>query len=148
MAWGPVIPSERKGAARSMPAFDPGRFRSPSISSKSAEVVRIEYLIKTVSYKFCTKSAQSGGLEKNGRRERILGLRCFVAVLRFMCEVPCLLEILRAYKATENFGRGRVGGRRSQRRTGLRESISLLTGNLTGNFSNLGLFLRFSLLIN
>jgi Asparaginase len=25
---------------------------------------------------------------------------------------------------------------------------SLLTGNLTGNFSNLGLFLRFSLLIN
>jgi hypothetical protein len=27
-------------------------------------------------------------------------------------------------------------------------SNSLLTGNLTGNFSNLGLFLRFSLLIN
>jgi hypothetical protein len=28
------------------------------------------------------------------------------------------------------------------------EANSLLTGNLTGNFSNLGLFLRFSLLIN
>jgi hypothetical protein len=41
-----------------------------------------------------------------------LGLRCFVAVLRFMCEGPCLLGILRAYKATENFGRGRVGGGR------------------------------------
>jgi hypothetical protein len=27
-------------------------------------------------------------------------------------------------------------------------SNSLLSGNLTGNFSNLGLFLRFSLLIN
>jgi hypothetical protein len=76
--------------------FDPGRFRSPSISSKSAESSRITYLIKSVPYKCCTKFTQSGGLEKNGRRERILGLRCGFAVRRFMCEGPCLLEILRA----------------------------------------------------
>jgi hypothetical protein len=31
---------------------------------------------------------------------------------------------------------------------GVSASDSLLTGNLTGNFSNLGLFLRFLLLIN
>jgi hypothetical protein len=39
------------------------------------------------------KSAQSGGMEKNGQRERILGLCRRVAVRRFMCEGPCLLGI-------------------------------------------------------
>ena len=104
-----------------MPAFDPGRFRSSKHKFKKCRALRIKYLVKSVSYKFCTKFAKSGGLEKNGRRERILGLRCFVAVLRFVCEGPCLLGILRAYKATENFGRGRVGGGRG---TGFQHSLA------------------------
>jgi hypothetical protein len=52
-----AVLSEHKSAARSMPTFDAGRFRSPSISSKSAEPSRITYLIKSVHYKRCTKSA-------------------------------------------------------------------------------------------
>ena len=106
-----------------MPAFDPGRFRSSKHKFKKCRALRIKYLVKSVPYKFCTKFAKSVGLEKNGRRERILGLRCFVAVLRFMCEGPCLLGILRAYKATENFGRGRVGGGRG---TGFQPSLAAL----------------------
>jgi hypothetical protein len=40
-----------------------------------------------------------------------------------MCEGPCLLGFLRACKATENFGRGRVGGGRG---TGFQPSLAAL----------------------
>jgi hypothetical protein len=86
-----------------MPAFDPGRFRSSKHKFKKCRALRIKYLVKSVSYKFCTKFAKSGGLEKNGRRERILGLRCFVAVRRFMCEGPCLLGIFPRLKGDREF---------------------------------------------
>jgi len=62
---------------------------APSDLAKSAEVWHTKTDSISIAYEFRTKSAQSGGLEKNGRRERILGLGRCVAVRRFVREGPC-----------------------------------------------------------
>jgi hypothetical protein len=67
--------------------------RYPAISLQSAEVDVAKSDSKSVAYEFRTKSAQSGGLENNGRREGILGLGRCVAVRSFGREGPCLLVI-------------------------------------------------------
>ena len=53
---------------------------------QSAEVTVTKSDSKSVAYEFRTKAAQSGGLETNGRRERISGLSRPVAVRRFVRE--------------------------------------------------------------
>jgi hypothetical protein len=45
------------------------------------------------TYEIRTKIAKSRGLEKDGRRERILSLRRDASVQRFAREGPCLLGI-------------------------------------------------------
>ena len=49
--------------------------RYPAISLQSAEVGVSKNDLKSVAYEIRTKSAKSGGLETNGPRERISGLR-------------------------------------------------------------------------
>lgn len=74
----------------------------PKCSCKSAEVSSVRMSGKTVAYENRTKSAQSGGLEKNGRGETNSGLGDRVAVRRFGREA-------RGYR---RFQRGKI-----QRRT-------------------------------
>jgi hypothetical protein len=78
-------------------------------ASKSAEVWTSEKEVSIAS-EFRTKSAQSEGLETNGRRERILGFERCVAVRRFRREGLCLLGFPRAREPAENVGRGQTGG--------------------------------------
>ena len=66
---------------------------SPRGLSKSAEVIASENDVKTAAYEIRTKSGECGGLEKNGHRERILGLGSCVAMRRSLHEGPCLLGI-------------------------------------------------------
>jgi hypothetical protein len=57
-----------------------------------------------MSYEFRTKSAQSGGLEKNGRRERVFGTR---PVRRSpACEGPCLSGISAGSQASGEYWMG------------------------------------------
>ena len=58
---------------------------------------------KSITYGFRTKSAQSGGLEKIGPRDEILGLRRSVAVRRFAREGPCLLGICPPWRADREY---------------------------------------------
>ena len=75
-----------KTAAQSTPALDSSRSRFPAIFLQSAEVAVTKSGSKSSAYEFRTKSAQSGGLETNGPRERISGLRRQIAVRRFARE--------------------------------------------------------------
>ena len=109
-----AVLSEHKSAARSMPAFDPGRFRSSKHKFKKCRAFRIKYLVKSVSYKFCTKFAKSVGWRKTAGEKEFWASAASSQSWVYV-KGPCLLGILRAYKATENFGRGRVGGGRETR---------------------------------
>jgi hypothetical protein len=62
------------------------RSRYSAVSLQSAEVVIPKSDSKSVAYEFRTKSAQSGGLETNGRRETDLGLGQRVAMRSFARE--------------------------------------------------------------
>ena len=81
---------------------------------------------KSVAYEFRTKSAQSGGLETNGRRERISGLGRCVAVRRFSREARGYWRFQRAQNPAENVGRERTGGEEwdSNTRYGLSHAIT------------------------
>jgi len=57
-------------------------------SCESSEAVTIKSEVKSIAYENRTKSAESGGLERNGPRERKSGLTPHVAVRRFVPEVP------------------------------------------------------------
>jgi hypothetical protein len=83
------VPRDSKTAARSMLALDFGSPRCSKRSFKKPEVRLTKNGSISIAYEFCTKSAKSGALEKNGRRERILGLGRCVAVRRFAREGPC-----------------------------------------------------------
>jgi hypothetical protein len=63
--------NDPKNAAISNAEFEFSALRSPSVLAKGAEVVRIRIRLETIAYENRTKSAQSGGLEKNGLTERI-----------------------------------------------------------------------------
>ena len=78
--------------------------------SKSAEVRITKNDSISTAYEFCTKSVQSGGLEKNGWREGISGLGRCVAVRRFAREARGYWAFMRARRPAENVGRGRTGG--------------------------------------
>lgn len=69
----------------------------------------------STTYEFRTNSAQSGGLEKNRRRERISGLGRCSAVRRSAHEAACLLAISAARKPVENVRPGQAGGGRRTR---------------------------------
>ena len=56
----------------------------PNQCAKSAEVVCPEYHLKTAAYKFRTKTAKCGALEKNCRREQNSGL-CESAAVPEVC---------------------------------------------------------------
>lgn len=70
----------------SRPVLEPGCPCYPAISPQSAEVDVRKRDSKSVAYEIRTKSAESGGSETNGRRERISGLSQHVAVGRFVRE--------------------------------------------------------------
>ncbi len=55
----------RKNQAISNAEFEFSALRSPSILAKNAEAGRIRTRVETVAYENRTKSAQSGGLERN-----------------------------------------------------------------------------------
>jgi hypothetical protein len=78
---------------RSIFALDSGCSRYPSDLAKGAEVRRKKNGSILMAYEIRTKSAESGGLETNGPRERIWGVDGLIAVRRFLCEDPRLLRI-------------------------------------------------------
>ena len=65
----------------------------PTDRAKSAEVRLTKINSISITYEIRTKPAQSGALENNGRRERILGHSSPIAVRRFAREGPYLLGI-------------------------------------------------------
>ena len=73
---------------------------------------------KSVAYENRTKSAQSGGLETNGPRERISGLDGPRSA-EVYARSPRLLAISARQNPAENVGRGRTGGGRG---TGIQRS--------------------------
>jgi hypothetical protein len=73
--------------------FEFSALRSPSVLTKSAELVRIRIRVKTIAYENRTKSAKSGGLERNGQGERISGYDQISAVRSFCRESPPLLGL-------------------------------------------------------
>jgi hypothetical protein len=83
----------REPAAQAMLWLDPGCSRCCKIKFESAEGGVTKSDSKSVVYEFRTKSAKSGGLEKNRRREGILGLGQCLTVGRFRREGQCLLGI-------------------------------------------------------
>ena len=93
-----------------MPALDSGCSRYPAIFLQSAEVGVSKNDSKSVAYEFRTKSAQSGGLETNGRRERISGLSRRGAVRRFSREARGYWRFYARQNPAEKVGRGRTGG--------------------------------------
>jgi hypothetical protein len=72
------------------------------------------WLSKNMSHtnrlQFRTKSAQSGGLETNGRRERISDLGRCIAMRRLVGEARVYWASMRARKPAENVGRRTSGG--------------------------------------
>jgi hypothetical protein len=61
----------RKTTDKSVPGLDFSCSRYPAISLQSAEVAVAKSESKSIAYEFRTKTAKSGALETNGRRERI-----------------------------------------------------------------------------
>ena len=104
----------RKSEAISNTEFEIFALGFPSVLAKSAEVSRIVIRSKTIAYENRTKSAQSGGLETNGRRERILGLSQRPAVQRFVREARGYWASMRAQKSAETVARDRTGGGRDR----------------------------------
>jgi hypothetical protein len=96
--------------AQSTSALNPSRFRYPAIFLQSAEVAVWKSDSKSVAYEFRTKSAQSGGLETNGRRDGILKSRPAHRSGEVRARSPWLLGLMRARKPAENVGRARTGG--------------------------------------
>ena len=86
----------RKNEATSRAEFGFSALRSPSVLAKSAQVSRVRVRGKTIVYENRTKSAQSGGLETNGPRERISDLSRRVAVRRFSREARGYWASIRA----------------------------------------------------
>ena len=93
-------PRVSKTAAQSTPELARSRSRYSAISLQSAEVAVPKSDSISIAYEFRTKSAKSGGLETNGRRERISGLSRGVAVRRFSREGPWLLGFCARSKAS------------------------------------------------
>ena len=90
-----------------------------AIFLQSAEVASRR---KSATYEF-RKSAQSGGSETNGQRERISGFGRCVAVRRFTRRARGYWRFLWARKPPENVGRGRTGGRDGIRTPGTESSL-------------------------
>jgi hypothetical protein len=105
-----AIPSESKTPRDQRSRWISVARGAPSELSKSAEVRLTKNDSISITYEFRTKSAQSGGLEKNGRRDGILGLSRHVAVRRFVHEARGYWASMRVRKSAENVGRGRAGG--------------------------------------
>jgi hypothetical protein len=103
--------------------LDASRSRYSAISLQSAEVAAPKKDSKSVAYEIRTKSAKSGGLETNGRRERISAPRRGAEVRRFVREGRGYWAFVRARKAAEKVGRGRAGGGRA---TGIQRSLKLV----------------------
>lgn len=76
---------------------------APSDPSKSAEVQPAKNDIFSVPYEIRTKSAKSRGLEKEGRKDQILGFRRGAAVQSFAREGPCLLGICPPWRAGREY---------------------------------------------
>ena len=64
---------------------------APSDLSKSTEIWLPKIAILSASYEIRTKSTQSRGLEKDGRRERLLGLRRGAAVAELCTRRPVFI---------------------------------------------------------
>jgi hypothetical protein len=97
---GPVRRDSKIAAQR--PCWIPDAPGTPNDLSKSAEVRLSKSAFVPATYKNRTKSAESRGLEKDDRRERIFELGRLRAVQRFAREGPCLLGIFPPWRA----GRG------------------------------------------
>jgi hypothetical protein len=104
------VPRESKSSARSTLALDSGCSRCSKIFFESEEDSVTESDSKSGAYEFHTKAAQSGGLETNGGRERILDFSRCAAVWRFSREARDYWASIRARNPAENVGRGRTGG--------------------------------------
>lgn len=122
-------PRDSKTPAISALPFAPSHSRSPAISVQNAEVAALKSDSKSVAYENRTKSAKCGGLETNGRRERISGPDGCVSVRRFTREARGYWASMRARRPAENVGLRRTGGGRG---TGIQHSLNLWSGIAPG----------------
>ena len=76
------VPRESKIIAPSKCLLDSSCSRCRKLSCESGGIERTKTDSKSVAYEFRTKSAQSGGSETDGPRERISGSGGFLAVRR------------------------------------------------------------------
>ena len=76
---------------------------APSDLSKSTEIWLTKICLISATYEIRTKMAKSRGLEKDGRRDRILGPRRGAAVQSFVREGPCLLGIFPRWQAGREY---------------------------------------------
>ena len=104
--------------AAQRPCWIPVAPGTPNDLSKSAEVRLSKSAFVPATYKNRTKSAESRGLEKDDRRERVFELGRLRAVQRFAREGPCL-GFFRPGEPAENILCGATGG---GRRTGIQHS--------------------------
>ena len=74
-----------------------------SHTPKSTDVKLTKSCFLSPTYEIRTKSAKSRGSEKDGRRERILGLRRGAAVQSFVREGQCLLGIFPPRRADREY---------------------------------------------
>ena len=98
-----AIPRDSKTAARSALALASDCSRCPEISCESAEVRLLKSGLKSAAHEFRTKSAQSGGLETNGRRDGISCLSRRAAVRRFVREARGNWASMRARRLRRMF---------------------------------------------
>ena len=92
-------PRESKTAAQSTPQLARSRSRYSAISLQSAEVAVPKSESISTAYEFRTKSAKSGGLETNGRRERILGPQPVPRSAEVFTRRPAIIRLLRTLES-------------------------------------------------
>ena len=139
---GPVRRDSKIAAQR--PCWIPVAPGTPNDLSKSAEVRLSKSAFVPATYKNRTKSAESRGLEKDDRRERIFELGRLRAVQRFAREGPCLLGIFPLSQAgREYFARcdwRRVQSDANLSLPALQGDFVKMQGDTTLLFSNQHLF--------
>lgn len=102
---------DARNAAKSDAKLEPRFTLHPSGHPNSTDRVDPKRYASSDIYEFRTKTARSGGSEKNSRRERISGLHECVEVRRLAREGPCLLGgCCGSRVATESCWEGAIGG--------------------------------------
>jgi hypothetical protein len=105
------VPTIRKNEATSSAKFEFSALRSPRVLANSTEVSTSRKPSISIDYKNRTKWIKSGGLERNGRRERIWRAEQLAKVRRFARECPQTLRISARPKRAREHCQKPAGGR-------------------------------------